>query len=282
LAKYPTISLLAKNKKSNSSLYKYYKYREYKDKGEHIQQAHEAIRNINPVEVIEGDNVTNDMQRVYHLIWQRATASLMSNAIVDVQTVNIDIISNSNKSILPDESLYQSTFQEVKFDGFLIVYGKTSKSADSEEEEHKTGLLNIKNNTIINHINTDMIETFTTPKLRYNEAGLIKYLKSSGVGRPSTYSAIITKILDRNYVEIKNIEGIEKEVITLSVSSKKYNSIKEKSKKVKIGAEKSKMVPTELGYKTNEFLVKYFDNIINVDFTSDLRRCRWFLPRYRP
>ncbi len=256
----------------------YYKYREYKDKGEHTQQAHEAIRNINPVEVIEGENITNDMQRVYHLIWQRATASLMSNAIVDVQTINIDIrsegLGGSNKSILPDESLYQSIFQEVKFDGFLIIYGKTEKSADSEEEEHKKGLLDIKingsNDTIVNHINTDMIETFTTPKLRYNEAGLIKYLKTSGVGRPSTYSAIITKILDRNYVEIKNIDGIEKDVITLSVSNKKYNSIKEKSKKVKIGAEKQKMIPTELGYKTNEFLVKYFNNIINVDFTSDL------------
>uniref|UniRef100_A0A6C0HW68 DNA topoisomerase n=1 Tax=viral metagenome TaxID=1070528 RepID=A0A6C0HW68_9ZZZZ len=250
---------------------KYYKYREYKDKGEHTQQAHEAIRNINPVEIIEGENITNDMQRVYHLIWQRATASIMSNAIIDVQTINIDILSGgSNKTILPDESIYQSTFQEVKFDGFLIVYGKTNKSTDSEEEEHKKGLLDIKKDVIINHINTDIMQTFTTPKLRYNEAGLIKYLKSSGVGRPSTYSAIITKILERNYVEIKNIEGIEKDVITLSVSNKKYNSIKEKSKKVKIGAEKQKMIPIELGYKTNEFLVKYFDNIINVDFTSDL------------
>ena len=273
----------------------YYKYREYKNKDESAQNAHEAIRNIYPEENIEGEGITTDMQRLYKLIFQRATASLMKEAIIDVQTVLIDILTSgltkgSNISILPDNSLYQTKFEEIKFYGFLAIYdNKIEKSQDSEENENKKGLLNIitdgSTNTIINHINTDMIETFNTPILRYNEAGLIKYLKKSGVGRPSTYSAIISKIIERNYVEIKNIDGIEKDVITLSVSNKKYNSIKEKSKKVKIGAEKNKICPTELGYKTNEFLMKHFNNVINVEFTAGLEekmdlvaenKAKWF------
>ncbi len=266
----------------------YYKYREYKNKDESAQNAHEAIRNIYPEDHIEGEGITTDMQRLYKLIFQRATASLMQEALINVQTVNIDILtSNSNnKSILPDNSLYQTKFEEIKFYGFLAIYdNKIEKSQDSEENENKKGLIDIKKDSIINHINTDMIESFNTPILRYNEAGLIKYLKKSGVGRPSTYSAIITKIIERNYVEIKNIDGIEKEVITLSVSNKKYNTIKEKSKKVKIGAEKSKICPTELGYKTNEFLMKHFNNVVNVEFTAGLEdkmdmvaenKAKWF------
>jgi DNA topoisomerase-1 len=269
----------------------YYKYREYKSKDESAQNAHEAIRNIYPEDSIEGEGITTDMQRLYKLIFQRATASLMQEALINVQTVLIDILTSgltggSNISILPDNSLYQTKFEEIKFYGFLAIYdNKIEKSQDSEENENKKGLLDITKNSIINHINTDMIETFNIPILRHNEAGFIKYLKKSGVGRPSTYSAIISKIIERNYVEIKNIDGIEKDVITLSVSNKKYNSIKEKSKKVKIGAEKSKICPTELGYKTNDFLMTHFNNVINVEFTAGLEekmdlvaenKAKWF------
>jgi DNA topoisomerase-1 len=270
----------------------YYKYREYKNKDESAQNAHEAIRNIYPEDHIEGEGITTDMQRLYKLIFQRATASLMQEALIDVQTVLIDIRTkglNGSKdelSILPDNSLYQTKFEEVKFYGFLAIYDNNKQVLnDSEENENKKGLLDIQKNAKLVHINTDMIETFNTPILRYNEAGLIKYLKKSGVGRPSTYSSIISKIIERNYVEIKNIDGIEKDVITLSVSSKKYNSIKEKSKKVKIGSEKNKIVPTELGLKTNHFLMEHFNNIVNVEFTAGLEekmdmvaenKAKWF------
>jgi DNA topoisomerase-1 len=270
----------------------YYKYREYKNKDASAQEAHEAIRNIYPEDNIEGEGITSDMQRLYKLIFQRATASLMQEALIDVQTVLIDIRTkglNGSKdelSILPDDSLYQTKFEEVKFYGFLAIYDNNKQVLnDSDENENKKGLLDIKKDTTLVHINTDIIQTFNTPILRYNEAGLIKYLKKSGVGRPSTYSSIISKIIERNYVEIKNIDGIEKDVITLSVSSKKYNSIKEKSKKVKIGSERNKIVPTELGLKTNHFLTEHFNNVINVEFTAGLEdkmdmvaenKAKWF------
>jgi DNA topoisomerase-1 len=270
----------------------YYKYREYKNKDASAQEAHEAIRNIYPEDNIEGEGITSDMQRLYKLIFQRATASLMQEALIDVQTVLIDIRTkglNGSKdelSILPDDSLYQTKFEEVKFYGFLAIYDNNKQVLnDSDENENKKGLLDIKKDTKLVHINTDIIQTFNTPILRYNEAGLIKYLKKSGVGRPSTYSSIISKIIERNYVEIKNIDGIEKDIITLSVSSKKYNSIKEKSKKVKIGSERNKIVPTELGLKTNHFLTEHFNNVINVQFTAGLEdkmdmvaenKAKWF------
>jgi DNA topoisomerase-1 len=256
----------------------YYKYREYKTKDASSQGAHEGIRNIYPKDRIEGDNVTNQMQKLYKLIFQRATACLMSDAIIDIQTIFIDILtgsSKSNKSILPDNSIYQSKFEEIKFYGFLAIYDNNKQvltDSDEDNTKNKKGLLEINDENELIHINTDILESFTNPNLRYNEAGLIKYLKKSGVGRPSTYSAIISKILERNYVEIKNIEGIEKDVITLTVSNKKYGTIKEKSKKIKIGAEKNKIVPTELGYKTNSFLMEHFSNIINIEFTANLEK----------
>ena len=263
----------------------YYKYREYKTKDASAQQAHEAIRNIYPEDHIEGEGITPDMQRLYKLIFQRATASLCAEAIIDVQTISIDI-KTDNISILPDDSLYQSKFEEIKFDGFLAIYdNKSGNLADSEENENKKGLINIKKYEIIYHINTDIIETFNTPKLRYNEAGLIKYLKSSGVGRPSTYSAIISKIVERNYVEIRMLMVLKKMLLHYLYLIKKYGTIKEKSKKVKIGAEKSKIIPTPLGLQVNSFLMEHFSNVINIEFTAKLEekmdmvaenKAKWF------
>ncbi len=241
---------------------KYYQYRDYKSKDEHSQEAHECIRQTHMEENLEGDNITNDMHRLYGIIYKRTVASLMAQAIFDVQTIKIDIV-----NCLPKDTVYQAVYEELKFDGYLAVY---NDKTDSDNQDIKTGKLDIKKDTILEHIETNINETFSTPILHYNEAGLIKYLKKESIGRPSTYASIISKIIERQYVEIKNIDGIEKDVIFMSVSAKKYGTIKEKTKQVKIGSEKQKIVATELGISVNSFLMEHFKPIMDIKFTAHL------------
>ncbi len=244
-----------------------------KDSKDHAQEAHEAIRptNIDTSNLDGKDKVSEDMKKLYSIIWKRAVASLMSSAIIDVQTVDIDLCEASkpskkntlSKSILPDGALYRATFEEIKFDGYLALY-------NDHESENKKGMIDIKINTIIEHIETEMNETHKTPPLHYNEAGLIKYLKKEGIGRPSTYASIISKVIEREYVEIKNIEGIAKDVDNLSISNNKYGVIKEKRKTVKVGAEKQKLVPTELGITVNNFMMTHFEPVMGIEFTANM------------
>lgn len=235
-----------------------------KDSKDHAQEAHEAIRptHIDTSNIDEKEKVTEDMKKLYSIIWKRAVASLMSSAIIDVQTVEIDI-QFKKKSILPDGALYRATFEEIKFDGYLALY-------NDHETENKKGMIDIKINTIVEHIETEMNETHKSPPLHYNEAGLIKYLKKEGIGRPSTYASIISKVIEREYVEIKNIEGIAKDVDNLSISNNKYGVIKEKRKTVKVGAEKQKLVPTELGITVNNFMMTHFEPVMGIEFTANM------------
>ncbi len=246
----------------------YYQYRDYKSKDEHSQEAHECIRQTHMEETLEGDNITNDMHRLYGIIYKRTVACLMAQAVFDVQTINIDIVNNSNNSILYKDTFYQAVYEELKFDGYLAVY---NDKIDSENETSvKKGKLDITKGSNLEHVETNMNETFTTPVYHYNEAGLIKYLKKESIGRPSTYASIISKIIERQYVEIKNIDGIEKDVLYMSVSNKKYGSIKEKTKQIKIGSEKQKIVATELGISVNAFLMEHFKPIMDIKFTAHL------------
>ncbi len=256
----------------------YYQYRNYKDKiDDNAQAAHECIRptDINK-ENIEGDGITNDMIRVYNLIYKRTLASLMSSAIIDIQNINIDILTSaSNKlSILPKDTFYKSVYEHIKFDGYLILYNNDKNNdyinENLEEEKPTTGKIDIKVNDILEHIETTADETFTSPIMRYNESALIKLFKKENIARPATYSSIISKIIDREYVKIQNIDGISKNVLYLSVSAKKYGIIKEKTKEIKVGSEKQKFVPTELGISVNAFLMEHFKPIMDIKFTAHL------------
>lgn len=245
----------------------YYMFRgvNAKKKDDHAQEAHEAIRptHIEDDTLENKEKVTDEMKKLYSIIWKRAVASLMSSANIDVQTIDIDMSNNLHDKILPDDAMFRATFEEIRFEGYLILY-------NDHETENKKGLLTIKNNTTVKHLDTNMNETHKSPPLHYNEAGLIKYLKKEGIGRPSTYASIISKVLDRAYVEIKNIDGIAKEVDILSVSNKKYGVVKEQKKMVKVGAEKQKIVPTELGIQVNNFMMTHFEPVMGIEFTANM------------
>jgi DNA topoisomerase I len=226
------------------------------------QEAHEAIRPTDIERTVDKIKLGDECKRLYKLIWNRTVASQMSNGKINIQTIFIDVLENK-KSILPNGTLFVSTFEKILFDGFLVLY-------NNHESENKKGTFDISKNTDVEFKSLKITEEYTKPPLRFNEAGLIKHLEKNGIGRPSTYASIMTKIIDKNYVSIQNIEGKEKDSKIFSINQK--YKLKETTKKIKIGSENKKIVPTQIGIKVNNFLVENFMSIMDVDFTVNLEK----------
>ena len=134
----------------------------------------------------------------------------MSNAIINIQTVQIDA-QNDKKSVLPKDVFFKSIFESIIFDGFLKLY-------NNYENENESGKVEIEKSNIVKISSIKSSQEYTKPPLRFNEAGLIKYLEKNDIGRPSTYASIISKIMDRKYVENKNVDGFKKKSINIEVN----------------------------------------------------------------
>ena len=238
---------------------KYSSMKNYTKNKKGAQEAHEAIRPTN-INVLEIKNQPNDNQRLYTLIWKRTVASQMSNAIINIMDINIDFMIDK-KSLLPPNSIFLCSLENIIFDGYLILYN----NIDSDEEK-QNGTVNILVGEKVKLKELIISEEYTKPPFRYNEANIVKYLEKKGIGRPSTYASIISKIIDRNYIKVENIDGIKKESNILLLNSK-YNIVKKK-KDLFIGKEKNKMVPTDMGIKVNNFMETNFNNIMMIDFTA--------------
>jgi len=244
----------AKQKIIQSLGEKYHQVRQYKTKSKGAQEAHEAIR---PAyldhEEISG---TSQEKRLYDLIWKRTIASQMSDAELEKTVVTIDISNTQEKFIATGEVLI--------FDGFLRVY---IESVDDEDQNGgQKGLLPaLTVNQILRWDKIQATERFTQKPPRYTEASLVKKLEELGIGRPSTYAPIITTVQNRGYVVKEDREGIEREFIDLVLSGQK---ITEKVKTEQTGAEKSKLFPTDIGMVVTDFLMRYFDLIMDYNFTA--------------
>lgn len=235
----------------------------YESKNSTSQDAHECIRPTH-INDTEPENIDADMIKLYSLIWKRTVASQMTNAQVNIQTITIDT-QNNKKTILifnKNQTYFISTLENIEFQGYLIVYDNTNP-----EDEKIIGKLSIKPNDLLSFNKLNIIEEFTKPPLRYNEASLVKHLEKNGIGRPSTYASIISKVIERNYVEIKNIDGQKKQ--STHINMNKDYDIKESIKEVFIGKEQKKLVPTDFGIKINDFMLKHFDAIMDVEFTAN-------------
>jgi DNA topoisomerase-1 len=218
------------------------------------------------------ENMDKDCKKLYDLILRRTIASQMSPAEFDIQTIKIDTL-NNNKSILKElDSLWVSIFESVIFEGFLKIYNdRNDEDDDRDSEKQKTDKkLGIKNDTILNFDSLKITQEYTRLPLRYNEAGLVKYLEKNSIGRPSTYASIIHKVIERNYVQIKDIDGIKQDSINIDLD-KKYK-IKETIKEVTLGKENKKIVPTDLGNQVNNFMLTNFSPIIQIDFTAEFEK----------
>lgn len=233
---------------------KYHKLRQYKTKAKGAQEAHEAIRPT----YIDQEEVSGSAQekRLYELIWKRTIASQMADAELERTTINISI-SNSPE-------LFQATGEVIKFDGFLRVY---LESTDNEEEndDQSTLLPPVKENQELRAEQIQATERFTLKPPRYTEASLVKKLEEQGIGRPSTYAPTITTVQNRGYVVKEDRPGIEREYTQLILTG---SELKEALKTEITGAERSKLFPTDIGMVVNDFLIKYFDKIMDYRFTA--------------
>lgn len=231
---------------------KYSKPRNFSTKSKGAQEAHEAIRPTNMA--IQSVSGGYDLSRLYDLIWKRTIASQMSEA--DLERTNVKIDNNKNKKILTANG------EVILFDGFLKVY---LEGTDNEEEEQAGMLPKMKINEALKNEFISATERYTRPPGRFTEASLVKRLEELGIGRPSTYAPTIDTVQRRGYVEKGTIEGKERKYAQLTL---KKGAIKENMLSEKVGSDKGRLVPTDIGNIVNDFLVANFDAILDYGFTA--------------
>ena len=232
--------------------------RQFKTKIKGAQEAHEAIRPTYPDKhQISG---TPQEKKLYDLIWKRTIASQMSDAKLEKTTVTIDISTADEDFIAKGEI--------IKFDGFLKVY---TESLDIDDDgENGDGLLPpIKTGDRLDAQNIDAVEHFSLRPPRYTEASLVKKLEEMGIGRPSTYAPTISTIQLRGYVVKEDREGVTREYIVITLAQ---GNIKEVVKTEITGAEKNKLFPTDIGMVVTDFLCKYFQDIMDYNFTASVEK----------
>jgi DNA topoisomerase-1 len=239
---------------------KYHQHRQFKTKSAGAQEAHEAIRpTYFDQHTIDGDP---SEKRLYDLIWKRAIASQMSEALFEKTTAKINISTRKEELVANGEVM--------KFDGFLKVY---LESVD-EDEEAQTGEDNAMLPPLTKGQRLDLqemtaTERYSRPPARYTEASLVKKLEELGIGRPSTYAPTISTIQNRGYVVREEREGKQRNFRVLTL--KGQNIIKEE-KTENTGAERGKLFPTDIGSVVNDFLVQYFKGIVDYHFTAGVEK----------
>ncbi len=248
----------AKNEIVNDYGEAYSKTRQFATKAKGAQEAHEAIRPtfLNNREA----SGSQDQKRLYELIWKRTIASQMADAQLERTTVKIDV-SNANEQFVAKGEI-------VKFDGFLKVYLE-SKEDEEEGEEQKNMLPPIKKGEKLGLEEMDAIQRFTSPPPRYSEASLVKKLEDLGIGRPSTYAPTISTIQKRQYVNKGISEGKQRQY---KVYTLKGAEIHEETNSEKTGGDKGKLIPTDIGILVTQFLMEYFKNIMDYNFTARVEK----------
>ena len=237
---------------------KYLEARKFKTKSASAQEAHEAIRpthfewhTINDADASE--------KRLYELIWKRAIASQMSEALIEKTTAKIGISTRKEELTASGEV--------IKFDGFLKVYLESTD--DETENENSKMLPPLKLGEKLILINMDAAERYTRPAPRYTEASLVKKLEELGIGRPSTYAPTISTIQKRGYVVKEDRDGKDRNFTTLTLEK---GDIKREVKAEKYGSEKAKLFPSDIGMIVTDFLSKHFDKIMDYNFTANVEK----------
>ncbi len=225
--------------------------RQFHTKTKGAQEAHEAIRPTYMSTLSAGN--TKDEQRLYELIWKRTIASQMSEAESEKTTIEV--------SIHGSKYAFVATGEVVLFDGFTRVY---VQSTDEEAEERRI-LPAMSQRERLRLVGAEAVQTYAKPPFRYNEAALVKRMEELGIGRPSTYATIIETIQNVKYVERGSVAGQKRDVSTLTL---KNGMVQEKQKSEQYGADNQKLLPTDLGRITNDFLVENFPSILSYDFTA--------------
>ena len=235
----------------------YQKTRQYHTSSKGAQEAHEAIRPSYMDKRKAG--TTADEQRLYELIWKRTIASQMADAEIETTRVEVGVLSPIQSE---PEWVFVATGEVVTFDGFMRAYVQSND--DTEEPTATLPRVNAGQHLLAQEITAQ--QTFSKPPYRYTEATLVKKMEELGIGRPSTYATIIETIQSRKYVEKGNVTGQKRNLTILTLRNGK---ISETTKQEMAGADNQKLLPTDLGCITNDFLVKQFPEILSYDFTAN-------------
>ena len=241
----------------------YSKVRQYHTKSKGAQEAHEAIRPTYMSDThIEG---TAQERRLYDLIWKRTAASQMADAQIEKTTVTISILS----SLSSKDHAFIATGEVIKFDGFLKVYRESTDEDNGQDETAGNLLPTMNEGDELMRLAIVSTERFSQGPSRYTEASLVHKLEELGIGRPSTYAPTITTIQQREYVLKGERKGEER---TYAVDSLKGGKLTHTDKKELVGADKGKLIPTDIGIVVNDFLMDNFSEVMDYNFTANVER----------
>jgi DNA topoisomerase I len=227
--------------------------RNYVTKSASAQEAHEAIRPTDFGVKSIGDAQLN---KLYQLIYKRTLASQMANAKLEKTIIEI------GNPELPQH--FEAQGEVIIFDGFLRAYG-IYKNEDEEQEDGDKILPKVNVGEALAYKKITAVEKFSRPVSRFTEAGLVKKLEELGIGRPSTYAPTIQTIQNREYVDKREIEPKEREIVKLTLTK---TGLKKEILTEKFAGDKNKFVPTDIGIVVNDFLTTNFNEILDYGFTA--------------
>ena len=231
--------------------------RNYVTKSASAQEAHEAIRPTDFGVKSIGDAQLN---KLYQLIYKRTLASQMANAKLEKTVIEI------GNPELPQH--FEAQGEVIVFDGFLRAYG-IYKNEDEEQEDGDKILPKVNVGEALAYKKITAVEKFSRPVSRFTEAGLVKKLEELGIGRPSTYAPTIQTIQNREYVDKREIEPKEREIVKLTLTK---TGLKKEILTEKFGGDKNKFVPTDIGIVVNDFLTTNFNEILDYGFTAKVEQ----------
>jgi DNA topoisomerase-1 len=199
----------------------------YKTKSKNAQEAHEAIRPTVAAQTPESvkAHLSADQQKLYELIWKRTVACQMIHATIN--TVSVDLAAGK-------DNIFRATGSTIVDPGFIMVYQEGIDDSKAEDDERMLPALTVGDKIDLVKIRPE--QHFTEPPPRYSEASLVKALEEYGIGRPSTYAAIISTLQAREYVTM----------------------------------DKRRFIPTDVARIVNKFLTGYFTQYVDYDFTAKL------------
>ena len=237
----------------------YCKERHYHTHSKGAQEAHEAIRpTYMDKPTIDGNS---QEKRLYDLIWKRTVACQMADAQIEKTTVDI----NANGT----EETFVANGEVIVFDGFIKAYHESTEEEDNAAENLSHRLPALKQGDLLQREEIIATERFSLAPARYTEASLVHKLEELGIGRPSTYAPTISTIQQREYVQKGDKKGAERK---FTVDTLKEEDITTIDKTEMAGADKGKLIPTDIGTVVNDFLMKNFPDIMDYNFTANVEQ----------
>lgn len=221
-------------------------------KTENAQEAHEAIRPTDIKRQTLSSNTDSSQKRLYDLIWSNTVESCMSSAEYNLLSAKITA---------PEKHWYNYSAELITFPGWLIVRGY------DKESPIYNFILTLKQNQIVNYNKIQSMMTLKDLKTHYTEARLVQQLEKVGIGRPSTFSSLISKIQDRGYVSKKDVKGKSLKCVDFTLDAE---TLVEIANTRIFGEEKNKLVLEPTGLIVIEFLIKRFDSLFVYPYTKNM------------